>query len=91
VAECCVFGAPDPKWGEAVHAAVRLSPGASATTSDLVSFVKKELDSVKAPKRVYFVDRLPRNPAGKISRRLVRAMVLREDLQTRPGGEHPGP
>ena len=79
VAECCVFGVAHPKWGEAVHAAVRLAPGASTTEAALVAFVKTELDSVKAPKHVHFVSELPRNPAGKINRGAVRARVLRED------------
>ncbi|HEY9225588.1 MAG TPA: AMP-binding protein, partial [Gemmatimonadaceae bacterium] len=38
VAEACVFGVEDPKWGEAVHAAVRLVPGASATSDELVDY-----------------------------------------------------
>lgn len=76
VSECCVFGVPDEKWGEAVHAAVCLAPGISATGAELVEFVKRELDAVKAPKRVHFLQELPRNPAGKISRREVRAQVL---------------
>jgi acyl-CoA synthetase (AMP-forming)/AMP-acid ligase II len=75
VAEACVFGMEDAKWGEAVHAAVRLSPGASPEHSELIDFVKRELDSVKAPKQVHFVDELPRNAAGKVSRRAVRKLL----------------
>ena len=76
VAECCVFGVDDAKWGEAIHAAVRLMPGAVASADDLILFVKRELDSVKAPKRIYFLDELPRNPAGKVSRSAVKALSL---------------
>lgn len=75
VAECCVFGADDPKWGEAVHAAVQLRTGAHATEAELIAFVKRELDSVKAPKMVHFVSALPRNAAGKIVRGAVREIV----------------
>lgn len=75
VAECSVFGAPDPRWGEAVHAAVVLSPNESAHAEELIAFVKREADSVKAPKRVHFVSELPRNAAGKVSRATVRAML----------------
>ena len=39
VAECCVFGVEDAKWGEAVHAAVRVAPGTRADASDLIAFV----------------------------------------------------
>jgi acyl-CoA synthetase (AMP-forming)/AMP-acid ligase II len=76
VAECCVFGVEDAKWGEAIHAAVRLVDGAKASSQGLIDFVKRELDSVKAPKRIYFLDELPRNPAGKVSRSAVKALSL---------------
>jgi acyl-CoA synthetase (AMP-forming)/AMP-acid ligase II len=76
VAECCVFGVEDEKWGEAVHAAVRLMPGAHATADELIDFTKRELDSIKAPKQIYFLDELPRNPAGKVSRSAVKALSL---------------
>jgi acyl-CoA synthetase (AMP-forming)/AMP-acid ligase II len=75
VAECCVFGVEDAKWGEAVHAAVRLVPGAKVEARELIDFVKRELDSVKAPKRIYFLSELPRNAAGKVSRGAVKALV----------------
>lgn len=62
-----------------MHAAVRLAAGATATEAELAAFVKAELDAVKAPKRVQFVTELPSHPAGKISRRGVRKMVLGEN------------
>jgi acyl-CoA synthetase (AMP-forming)/AMP-acid ligase II len=76
VRECCVFGAPDPKWGEAIHAAVVLVPGELVDVRELIAFVKAELDSVKAPKEIHFVSELPRNAAGKVSRADVRRMVV---------------
>ena len=75
VAECSVFGVADEKWGEAVHAAVRLAPGLGVSAAELISFVKGELGSVKAPKAIDFVDELPRNAAGKVSRAAVKAML----------------
>jgi acyl-CoA synthetase (AMP-forming)/AMP-acid ligase II len=75
VAECVVFGMPDAHWGEAVHAAVALRASSAASERDLITFVKGELDSVKAPKRIHFVDALPKNPAGKVSRVAVRALI----------------
>ena len=76
VAECCVFGVDDPKWGEAVHAAVRRAPNADIEPAELIAFVKRELGSVKAPKAVHFVAELPRNAAGKVSRAAVRQLLL---------------
>ena len=52
------------------------SPESSAEPDELIAFVKRELDSVKAPKRIYFLDELPRNPAGKVSRSAVKALSL---------------
>ena len=76
VAECSVFGVPDEKWGEAVTAAVRLRPGQKADATALMALVKAELGSVKAPKAIHFVDALPRNAAGKVSRADVRRQVM---------------
>ena len=76
IAECSVFGAPDEKWGEAVHAAVRLADGAAVSAGELIAFVKAELGSVKAPKTIHFVAELPRNAAGKVSRTAVRGMLV---------------
>lgn len=76
VAECAVFGATDAKWGEAVNAAVALREGGVSTAEELIAWVKSELGSVKAPKRVWFVSALPRNAAGKVSRAAVRSALL---------------
>ncbi len=76
IAECSVFGLDDPKWGEAVHAAVRLREGMRVSEAELIQFVKAELDSVKAPKRIHVLDELPRTAVGKVSRNAVRDKVL---------------
>ena len=70
-----MFGVDDAKWGEMVQAAVRLTPGVIVNAADLITFVKAEIGSVKAPKVVHFVAELPRNAAGKVSRASVRALV----------------
>lgn len=74
VKECVVFGLPDDKWGEAVHAAVEVHDGAEADGAALIAFVKERLDSVKAPKQVHIVDDLPRSPVGKVLRREAKVM-----------------
>ncbi len=76
IAECSVFGVADAKWGEVVQAAVRLRDGAIADESALIQFVKDELDSVKAPKRIHVMAELPRTAVGKVSRNAVRDMIL---------------
>ena len=76
VAECAVFGADDAKWGEAVNAAVVLQAGTIIAVEDLIAWVKAELGSVKAPKRIWIVEHLERNAAGKVSRAAVRASLM---------------
>ena len=73
VKECVVFGLPDDKWGEAVQAAVEIHAGQAPAEDDIIQYVKSRLDSVKAPKRVHFVDELPRSPVGKVLRREAKA------------------
>ncbi len=79
VHECVVFGLPDEKWGEAVHAAVVRRPGAEAAAADeaaLIEFAKRIVGSVKAPKAIHFKDDLPRSGVGKVLRRVVREDAL---------------
>ncbi|MFQ5563954.1 MAG: class I adenylate-forming enzyme family protein [Parvularculaceae bacterium] len=72
VAECGVFSVPDPKWGEAVYAAVVLRPGASVSEGELISFAKASLARFKVPKAIKFMDALPKTSVGKILRRTLR-------------------
>lgn len=55
VAEAFVFGQPDEKWGEAVHAACALKPGAVASTDELIAFVEQRLARYKRPQSVRFM------------------------------------
>ena len=72
VAECAVVGAPDERWVEAVVAFVVLRPGASATGGELTEHVRARLAGYKVPKRVEFVDVIPKSAVGKILRRALR-------------------
>ncbi len=75
IAECAVVGMPDPQWGERVTAVVVLKPGATLGPDVLVARCRERLAGFKTPKAVVFREALPRNPSGKILKR-----VLREDL-----------
>ncbi|MFF8730945.1 fatty acyl-CoA synthetase [Streptomyces sp. NPDC015171] len=70
VAEAAVIGLPDERWIEAVTAVVVAR--AEVTEDQLVAHVKEKLTPFKAPKRVLFVDELPRNASGKILKRELR-------------------
>jgi acyl-CoA synthetase (AMP-forming)/AMP-acid ligase II len=73
VEEVAVISVPDPTWGEAVKAVVRLRPEQSVDQAALLDFLRPQLAGYKIPKSVDFVDaELPKNPTGKLLRRLVR-------------------
>jgi acyl-coenzyme A synthetase/AMP-(fatty) acid ligase len=76
VREAAVVGEPDPRWGENICAFVVLRPGAAVSQADLVAFVRDHLASYKKPKRVIFVDELPKNAAGKIAKAELRARLI---------------
>ena len=73
VQEAAVFGIPDPYWVERVHALVVLRKGTSVDEQAIIDFCKQRLARYKAPKALEFVDMLPKNPAGKILKREIRA------------------
>ncbi|MEU6546152.1 acyl-CoA synthetase [Streptomyces sp. NPDC046859] len=70
VAEVAVIGLPDDRWIEAVTAVV--VPRGEATEAELIEHAREKLAHFKAPKRVVFVDELPRNASGKILKRALR-------------------
>ena len=72
VAEAAIIGVPDERWGEAIQAVVALRPGQRATPRELTVFLRERIADFKLPTRYEFIDRLPRNPSGKILRRTLR-------------------
>ncbi len=72
IAECAVFAIPDPKWGEAVRAAVTLRPGESVDSDALIAFCKERLARFKVPKAIDVLEELPKSGVGKILRRELR-------------------
>ncbi|CAN7301636.1 class I adenylate-forming enzyme family protein [Acidovorax sp. LjRoot194] len=77
VHESAVFGIEDDKWGEAVHAAVQLKPGAQVSAQEIIAFAKEHLGSVKTPKAVHFYADLPRSVAGKVHKVTLKADITR--------------
>lgn len=73
VAMSAVIGIPDPKWGEAVMAAVVLHPNATVSADELIALVRDKKGSVQAPKLIRFMDSLPLTAVGKLDKKALRA------------------
>jgi acyl-CoA synthetase (AMP-forming)/AMP-acid ligase II len=72
VLETAVFGVPDPKWGEAVRAAVVFKQGFSASEGEIIQFCKERIAHYKAPKFIDFLDEIPKTGSGKIFKKGLR-------------------
>jgi fatty-acyl-CoA synthase len=72
VAEVAVFGVSHPRWVEAVAAAVVPKDGAALTSEAVIEHSRSVLAGFKTPKYVVIVDALPKNPSGKIVKRVLR-------------------
>jgi fatty-acyl-CoA synthase len=72
VSEVAVVGVPHPTWVEAVVAVVVPKAGCVLAESDVVSFCAANMAGFKTPKRVVFVESLPKNPSGKLLKRELR-------------------
>jgi acyl-coenzyme A synthetase/AMP-(fatty) acid ligase len=79
VQECAAVGVPDPERGEVVKAFVVLRPGIAgddALAKDIQEHVKRVTAPYKYPRRIEFVETLPKTPSGKIQRRILRGREL---------------
>jgi acetyl-CoA synthetase len=79
VAEAGVIGKPDAMAGELIKAFVALKPGFTESEElrmDILGLARKRLGAAVAPKEISFVDSVPKNRAGKIMRRVLRAREL---------------
>ena len=72
VSEVAVIGQPDEKWGEAVTAVVVAKEGMNVSGEEIKKFCEGKIGRFRIPKYVDFAKVLPRNPTGKILRKIVR-------------------
>ena len=85
VFEAGVVGVPDELWGETVGAAVVLRDGMHVTEQALIAFVRERLADYKAPERIEFLDALPKGLSGKVQRRDIKKMLIRQESLTAAG------
>jgi len=72
VSEVAVVGLPHPRWVEAVAAVVVVKAGQSLGEAEVLAHCSAQMAAFKVPKRVVFVDALPKNPSGKLLKRQLR-------------------
>jgi fatty-acyl-CoA synthase len=73
VSEAAVIGLPDAQWGERVVAVVVLNAGTSLTAQELQRHCRAHLAGFKVPRQFIVRDSLPRNPSGKVLKRVLRS------------------
>jgi len=76
VVDCAVFGVPDPRLGERLKAMIETR--APVTEAEVTAYVRERLADFKCPEIVEFVDRLPRDPNGKVLKRRLREQHWRD-------------
>ncbi|WP_024510323.1 malonyl-CoA synthase [Bradyrhizobium sp. ARR65] len=76
VVESAVIGLPHPEFGEGVTAAVVRAPGSLVDEDAILKAVSDRLAKFKQPKRVVFVEALPRNTMGKVQKNLLRENLV---------------
>ncbi|MCL2337121.1 MAG: long-chain fatty acid--CoA ligase [Firmicutes bacterium] len=73
IAEAVVVGVPDPQKGEIPRAYIKLRAGAAADEAEIIQFCKDRMAAYKPPREIKFIqDDFPRNPTGKILKRVIR-------------------
>jgi fatty-acyl-CoA synthase len=79
VSEVAVVGLPDPRWIEAVTAIIVVKSGETLDEESVVRHCTGSMAHFKVPKRVVFVDSLPKNPSGKLLKRELRQRFVGGD------------
>ena len=76
ILEACAIGVPHDYRGEAVKAFVVLKPGITATSDEIIEYLKQNLAKFKVPSELEFVSALPKSSVGKVLRRELRDSEL---------------
>ncbi|HLW53813.1 MAG TPA: AMP-binding protein [Candidatus Angelobacter sp.] len=85
VAEVAVIGLPDPYWIEKVAACVVPMPNAKLTEEELLAHARAKLASFKVPKQIFILSEFPKNPSGKVLKRVLRQRFAPEEAEAHAG------
>lgn len=72
IKEVCVFPQKDEHWGQSVTAAVVKAENCQISEEEIKSFLKERISNFKIPKKIFFIDELPKTSLGKLRRDLIR-------------------
>jgi long-chain acyl-CoA synthetase len=72
ILEAAVYGTPEPLLGEKVCADIVLKPGAETRETEIRSFCRSRLSTVKVPSEIRFTTEIPKGPTGKVLKRVLR-------------------
>ena len=76
VAEAAAFGVADRNYGQEIEAAIVLAADAECGEKELLEFCRKSLGDFKSPRRIHFLESLPKGPSGKIQRARLAEIIL---------------
>jgi 3-oxocholest-4-en-26-oate---CoA ligase len=84
VADCIVIGVPDERWGQIVGAVVAPLPNARIDEQSVKDWVRTELAGYKVPRRLLFLEKVPRSPNGKSDLAGARDLLVKSALEPAP-------
>jgi long-chain acyl-CoA synthetase len=76
VAEVAIYGVPDSFKGEIVKANIVLKAGYAITEQQILEFCYERMAAYKVPRAINFVDAIPKNPSGKVLKRVLRQQSI---------------
>ena len=76
IAECAVLGVEDATWGESVAAAIVTAKGSALDAGELRAWCKERMSPYKIPRLIHFIEILPRNAMGKVTKPEVKKIFL---------------
>ncbi len=81
ILEAAIVGLPDKVWGEEVAAFIVLKPSEKIERTDLVGYCKQNMAGYKCPRKVFFVEELPKTATGKIQKGKIVEQYLTEQVE----------